>query len=352
MSPARWPRGERLDERLLVIEPDAGTFQDARVRDLARFLRPGDALVVNDAATLPASLRATTEQGAEVEVRLLGENGQHDRHDQGGGAAWSAVLFGEGDWRTRTEDRAPPPRLPPGASLRFGDDLAATVTLVHDVSPRLVELRFDARDETLWAALYAHGKPVQYSHVRAPLALWHVQTAYGARPWAAEMASAGRPLTWGLLLEAKRHGVDVVPVTHAAGLSATGDPALDHSLPLAEHFEVPAATVDAIQTTRTRGGRVIAVGTTVVRALEGSADAHDGKLTPGGGTTELRIDAGRRLAVVDGLLTGLHDTSATHFRLVQAFAGRDLIERAYAHAESAGYQNHEFGDASLILPAA
>ncbi|MGH7435621.1 MAG: S-adenosylmethionine:tRNA ribosyltransferase-isomerase, partial [Polyangiaceae bacterium] len=123
MSPARWPRGEPLDERLLVIEPDAGAFQDARVRDLVRFLRPGDALVVNDAATLPASLRATTEEGAEVEVRLLGEHGE-----------WSAVLFGDGDWRTRTEDRAPPPRVPAGSRLRFGDDLAATVTRVHDVS--------------------------------------------------------------------------------------------------------------------------------------------------------------------------------------------------------------------------
>jgi S-adenosylmethionine:tRNA ribosyltransferase-isomerase len=343
VTPARWPRSEPLDERLLVIEPDTGTFQDARVRDLVRFLRPGDALVVNDAATLPASLRATTEAGVEVEVRLLGDRGA---------AEWSAVLFGEGDWRTRTEDRSPPPRLSPGSRLRFGDDLAATVTLVHEVSPRLVDLRFDARDEALWSALYAHGKPVQYSHVRGPLALWHVQTAYGARPWAAEMASAGRPLTWDLLLEAKRRGVEVVAITHAAGLSATGEPALDHALPLAEHFDVPEPTVETIQTTRARGGRVIAVGTTVVRALEGSAEAHDGRLVPGEGTTDLRIDAGRRLAVVDGLLTGLHDTSATHFRLVQAFAGRELVERAYAHAESAGYQNHEFGDASLILPAA
>ena len=311
------------------------------MRDLVRFLRPGDALVVNDAATLPASLRATTEEGAELEVRLLGEHGD-----------WSAVLFGAGDWRTRTEDRAAPPRLPAGSRLRFGDDLAATITLVHDVSPRLVDVRFDARDEALWSALYAHGKPVQYSHLRAPLALWHVQTAYGARPWATEMASAGRPLTWDLLLAARRLGVEVAAITHAAGLSATGDPALDRALPLAEHYDVPAATVEAVETTRARHGRVIAVGTTVVRALEGSAEAHHGRLTPGEGTTDLRIDAGRRLAVVDGLLTGLHDTSATHFRLVQAFAGRDLVERAYAHAESAGYVNHEFGDASLILPAA
>ncbi|MGH7436558.1 MAG: S-adenosylmethionine:tRNA ribosyltransferase-isomerase, partial [Polyangiaceae bacterium] len=151
---------------------------------------------------------------------------------------------------------------------------------------------------------------------------------------------------------AKRRGVEVAAITHAAGLSATGDPALDHALPMAEHYDVPEATVDAIETTRARRGRVIAVGTTVVRALEGAADAHDGRLTAGEGTTDLRIDAGRRLAVVDGLLTGLHDTSATHFRLVQAFAGRELVERAYAHAESSGYINHEFGDASLILPAA
>jgi S-adenosylmethionine:tRNA ribosyltransferase-isomerase len=342
VSPARWPRGASLDERLLVIDPAAGSYADAHVRDLGRWLRPGDLLVVNDAATLPASLDGKTADGAPLEVRLLSEQAP---------GKWSAVLFGKGDWRTRTEDRAAPAPVSAGTVIGFGPELEATVTSVSDTSRRLVGLSFHERGAKLWGALYARGRPVQYSHLAGPLALWHVQTAYGARPWAAEMPSAGRPLTWDLLLDVKRAGVDVAALTHAAGLSATGDPALDVALPLRERYDIPQATVEAIEETRARSGRVVAVGTTVVRALEGCAFAN-GKLVSGEGTTDLRLDAGARLAVVDGLLTGLHDTSASHFRLVQAFADRALIERAYVHAEEAGYLNHEFGDSNLILRAA
>ncbi len=342
MSPATWPRGNTLEERLLVIDPGSGGIADARMKDLARFLRPGDALVVNDAATLPASLRATCDAGASFEVRLLGE-----RRD----GSWSAILFDGADWRTRTEERAAPALVHSGSLLHFGEALDATVTGVSDVSARLVVLRFAVDGAALWAALYALGRPVQYAHVERPLALWHVQTAYAARPWAAEMPSAGRPLGWDLLLEALRLGVDVAALTHAAGLSATGDPALDAALPLGERFDIPSATVDAVERAKARGGRVVAVGTTVVRALEGSARAH-GTLVAGEGETTLRLEAGDRLRVVDGLLTGLHDSSASHHRLVQAFAGRELVDRAYAHAERAGYVDHEFGDSSLILRAA
>jgi S-adenosylmethionine:tRNA ribosyltransferase-isomerase len=342
MKPASWPRGAPLDERLLVIDPASDAFSDARVRDLGRYLRADDVVVVNDAATLPSSLGAQIGGHAAVEVRLLAERSR---------GVWSAVLFGEGDWRTRTEDRPPPPRVAEGTFVRFGPDLTATVTAVSELSPRLVDLRFHEEAERLWASLYARGRPVQYAHLARPLALWHVQTAYAARPWASEMPSAGRPLTWDLLLEVKRRGVDVVALTHAAGLSATGDPALDAALPLGERFDVPQATVDAVERTKRRGGRVVAIGTTVVRALEGSARARR-VLSAGSGETDLRLDAGEPLLVVDGLFTGLHDTSASHFRLVQAFAGRALVERAYAHAERAGYLNHEFGDSSLILRAA
>jgi S-adenosylmethionine:tRNA ribosyltransferase-isomerase len=325
-----------------VVDAGARSFVDARVRDLGRFLLPGDALVVNDAATLPASLDATLPDGTHVEVRLLAERAP---------GVWSAVLFGGGDWRTRTEHRPPPPRVEPGALLRIGPDLAATVSGVSAISARLVDLRFHESGEDLWAALYAHGRPVQYAHVAGPLALWHVQTRYGARPWAVEMPSAGRPLAWDLLLDLSRKGVALASLTHAAGLSATGDPALDASLPLPERFDIPEATVETVQSTRARGGRVVAVGTTVVRALEGSARAH-GHLVAGEGTTDLRIDGTLLPAVVDGILTGLHDASASHYKLVQAFAPRELVERAYNHAESDGYLNHEFGDTSLILRAA
>lgn len=343
MSPATWPRSTLLAERLLWIDPAADAHADAGIADLPKLVRPGDLLVVNDAATLPASLHGTWGDGAEIELRLLA------RHVDDSGA-WSAVLFGRGSFRTRTEDREPPPPVAAGDALRFGD-LGATVIALSPRSRRLVEVRFDAEGAALFAALYRVGRPVQYAHVAAPLSLWHTQTCYAARPWSVETPSAGRPLTWGLLLELARRGVRTAAITHAAGLSSTGDPAIDALLPLPERYEVPLATVTAIQETRAAGGRIIAVGTSVVRALEGRAAALGGELSPGDGVTDLRIGRASRLAVVDGLLTGLHEPEASHFELLQAFAPRALLERAYAHAEQAGYLGHEFGDSNLILRA-
>ena len=215
-----------------------------------------------------------------------------------------------------------------------------------------MDVRFDRVGASLWAALYRDGRPVQYAYTAGPLALWHVQTRYAARPWAAEQPSAGRPLAWSLLLDLRRRGVRFAPLTHAAGLSSTGDPALDAALPLPERYEIPASTVEAIVETRSAGGRVIAVGTSVVRALEGNAAAHAGRLVPGRGRTDLRIGPGFTPAVCDGLFTGMHEPEGSHFALLQAFAPGPLVRAAYRHAEETGYAWHEFGDSSLILRAA
>lgn len=340
MKPASRPRPEPLDERLLVVDVARATLRDATVRDLPRSLASGDLLVVNDAATIPASFDATHD-GARLELRLLAR-GDDD-------ATWRAVLFGDGDWRTRTEDRAPPPRLDVGARLVVGD-LVATIVALDAISPRLVTLRFDREGAPLWRAIYASGHPVQYAHIERPLELWDVQTPYGSRPWAVESPSAGRPLQSRVVAALRARGVEIATLTHAAGLSATGDPALDGALPLPERYDLPASTVAAIARAKARGGRVVAAGTTVVRALEGCAATH-GALVAGEGTTDLVIDGSLRLRVVDAILTGLHEPSASHFRLLQAFAPRPLLERAYAHAERAGYVNHELGDSSLILRA-
>jgi len=190
---------------------------------------------------------------------------------------------------------------------------------------------------------------VRYSHVDAPLALWHVQSSFAARPWAVEPPSGGRPLTFAVLEKLRRRGIRAVPLTHAAGLSSTGDRALDATLPLEERYDVPAATVRAIAETRGRGGRIVAVGTTVVRALEGCAAAHDGELTAGEGTTDLRLRSRSTLRVASGLLTGIHDQGSTHFELMESFASRPLLDRALTHAERAGYLQHEFGDSALVL---
>lgn len=344
MTPATWPRDEADQGRLLVVDPRRDTHDDRRLADLPTLLGPGDLLVVNDAATLPASLRGTAPRGQPVELRLAAMGASDSE--------WTAVLFGSGDWTARTEDRPAPPPMAVGETLDFGSGLKATVEHVSPASPRLLEILFDRAGALLWRALYAHGRPVQYSYLAGPLALWHVQTAYGGRPWAVEPPSAGHGLSWRLLSDLRRHGVALARITHAAGLSSTGDPALDALLPLPERFDVPADTVDAIEGTHRSGGRVVAVGTTVVRALEGAAAAHGGVLTAATGVTSLRLGPGVPLRVVDGLLTGIHEPGASHFSLVCAFAPEALLLDATRHAESARYLTHEFGDASLILPAA
>jgi S-adenosylmethionine:tRNA ribosyltransferase-isomerase len=344
---AAWPRDESEAERLLVVDPEAGSLADRAVRDLPSLLRSGDLLVLNDAATLPASLHGEAADGAPVEVRLVGP---------AEAGTWTAAVLGAGNWRWKTEDRPAPPSLPGGSTLSFGprDEatpaLRATVVSVSDVSPRLVRLAFDRSGDDLWSAVYRRGRPVQYSYVRAPLALWHVQTAYASRPWASEAPSAGRPLTWRVLLEARRRGVGLAAVTHAAGLSSTGEPALDAALPLPERFDIPAETVAAVARTRAAGGRIVAVGTTVVRALEGAAEHGGGWLRPGEGRTSLRVDGRFRRRIVDGLLTGIHQPGESHFDLLPAFAPEPLLRRALAHAEEEGYLAHEFGDSCLILP--
>jgi S-adenosylmethionine:tRNA ribosyltransferase-isomerase len=341
VTPALRPPEQRDDVRLLLLEPDVPRLADLRFAALASQLRPGDVLVLNDAATLPASLPARTAAGEPVEIRLVAALAPD---------TWRAVLLGPGDWRQPTEQRAGPPPLAPGSLLAVGDGaVAAEVVRQVPGFARLFELRFAAAADRLWPLLYGAGRPVQYSHLQDAQPLWAVQTVYGARPWAVEMPSAGRPLTWGLLLALRRAGVTIATLTHAAGLSATGDPALDRALPLPERYDIPPGTVRAVARGRARGGRVVAVGTTVVRALEGCAARH-GDLVPGAGETDLRIGPGFRPAVVDGLLTGIHGPGESHYQLLAALAPPALLEQAWQHAATAGYRGHEFGDSCLVLP--
>ncbi len=348
MRPARDYPVRRDDVRLLVMDPrlpPRGGLRETRTRALPAFLAPGDLLVVNDAATLPASLAGADGAGRPVEARLVAARGER---------RFAAVLLGAGDWRQRTEDRPAPPELPVGASLRFGarGELGARVVARSSLSPRLVDLEFAVAGDALWAALYAVGRPVQYSYLAHDLPLWAVQTAYAARPWSFEMPSAGRPLSWELLLALRRKGVRWAALTHAAGLSATGDPGLDAALPLAERYQIPAATVRAVGEARARGGRVVAVGTTVVRALEGAAATHGGALRAGDGETDLRITPAFRPRIVDGILSGAHAPAESHFQLLSAFAGPALLAAAADHAERAGFLTHELGDSMLVLPGA
>ena len=337
MIPATAPRSVRSAGKLLHVSLATGSIEQRSPRDLPELLQPGDLLVFNDAATLPAAL-AGRSGGEPIELRLLGCDAD---------GSWRAVALGAGDFRTPTEHRPPPPRLDVGARIDLGE-LSASVEQVLPPTPRLLRVRFDARGADFWSRLYRAGRPVQYSHVPTALELWDVQTAYAAVPWAVEAPSAGHPFDAALLLAVRRRGIEVATITLGAGLSATGDPELDAALPLEERLAIPARTAQAVARARHAGKRIVAVGTSVVRGLESRA-LELGRVEAGEGSTRLRIGPGYRRQIVDGLLTGMHEPSESHYALLAAFAPRSLLDRARAQAEAAGYQGHEYGDACLLL---
>lgn len=340
MRAATLPRQRPRDAKLLHVDAGGHIVHQPRSQ-LARLLAPGDLLVANDAATLPASLQGVHEPtGGPVEVRLAGRASLDVEAVQ----EFVAVVFGAGDHRTRTEDRPAPPPLQAGDALRLGP-LRATVlhTLGH---PRLVALRLDGGPDAIWAGIARHGKPVQYAHVDTPLALWDVWTQVAALPVAFEPPSAGFLLDWALLGALRAGGVGFATLTHAAGLSSTGDPLLDARLPFDEPYHLPESTVRAIAHTQAIGGRVVALGTTVTRALEHAASR--GPLQAGPGLADQRIGAHTRLRVVDAIVSGTHESGTSHYELLRAFAGDEVLRRASASLERHGYRTHEFGDSVLI----
>jgi S-adenosylmethionine:tRNA ribosyltransferase-isomerase len=309
----------------------SGEVAHRRIAELPQLLRAGDVLVVNDAATIPASIRGTV-RGTAVEIRLA----QHLA-----GRRWQAIALGTGDWRSDTNHRGK-------ASLAVGDRVyfeCGTAEIVDRTGSLLTIVLRGAP----WRAVYSCGRPVQYSHVVEDLELWSVQTAYGSRPWSVEMPSAGRPLSWRILLALRQRGVELASVTHAAGLSATGDPDLDLQLPLPERYEIPQRTAALVRRARAGDARVVAVGTSVVRALEGAALASGGALSAGQGITDLRIEPAYRPQVVDAILSGIHDPSESHYKLLGAFSTEHSLQRLGQAATEYGYRSHEFGDLCLVM---
>lgn len=349
MIAATGPRPDPLAERLLVVDPGSGSVTTRRIGDLAAALRPGDVLVLNDAFTWPASLDARTPSGARIELRLAA--------DLDGEGTFHVVALGEGDHTVPTEERGDPPSLAVGSELTLLTPAGHADAVVHVVAveagePRWLAVRFAGGRDAAARAILRVGRPVQYAHVSGSLALWDVQTPFASRPMAFEMPSAGRPLVPELLGRLRARGVTVVTLSHAAGLSSTGRPSLDARLPLPERYVIPAATAAAVSRARAAGARVIAAGTTVARALEDAACTRpDGRIevTPGPGLASRRIDAGTDLAVVDGLLTGIHEPGTSHFELLRAFASAAVLDHALAVAEAERFLIHEFGDSMLVL---
>jgi S-adenosylmethionine:tRNA ribosyltransferase-isomerase len=332
-------RPKREPAKLLIVEA-SGTVRDVPRTELESVFSPGDLVVANDAATLPASLHGThLASGEPVEIRLAAWVSAGDP------MRFVAIAFGRGDHRTRTEDRPAPPPLSPGDRLSLGPLVAVIERLVGH--PRLVTLRFLGKREAVVRGIASHGRPIQYAHATEPLALWDVWTRIAANPVAFEPPSAGFALDWRTLGVWRRRGIGFATLTHAAGISSTGDPALDLRLPLDELYWIPVGTAAAINQAKSEGGRVIAIGTTVLRALESSGAAED-RIRPGKGVASGRMGRETRLRVVDAILTGVHQAGESHFELLEAFADDEALSRVSALAVSRGYRNHEFGDSMLL----
>jgi S-adenosylmethionine:tRNA ribosyltransferase-isomerase len=333
--PAIHPVQRPADAKLLVIDSlgDVKTFARSRWTD---FLRPGDLVIANDAATLPASLTGRhAPTGAAIEIRLAGR-ASLDAED----VTFQAIIFGDGDYRTRTEDRPPPPAVDAGDVIELGP-LTARVAAVLG-HPRFVALDFAGDAGTVWAGIARHGRPVQYAHMQEPLQLWDVWTAIAGAPVAFESPSAGFILNWAALRAVRARGATFATVTHAAGLSSTGDAALDTRLPLPEPYRIGPATADAVH----RAHRVIAIGTTVTRALEHAG--RSGAVRAGSGRADQRIGPDTKLEIVDAILSGTHEPDSSHYELMRAFADDRVLARAAALMAEEGFRTHEFGDSVLV----
>ena len=313
--------------RMLVALRSDGGILDSHVRELPRFLAPGDVLVVNVSATLPASLAATRADGSAVRLHLS-----------------TPVPRAEGDrWvvELRRDDR--PFRVAGRESVELPAGGRAELLAPYLAGRRLWIARLDL-PEPLEGYLARYGAPIRYRYA-AERPLVDYQTVFAREPGSAEMPSAGRPFTNALVTELVSLGVLVAPVVLHTGVSSLEA----HEAPYPERFRVPPSTARLVSAARAWGGRVIAVGTTVVRALETCARS-DGSVVAGHGWTRLVVGPETGVRAVDGLLTGWHEPGASHLGMLEAVAGTELVRRSYAEALARAYLWHEFGDVHLILP--
>ena len=213
--------------------------------------------------------------------------------------------------------------------------------------PRLVLLQFDGTPDEIWAGLARHGHPVQYSYLREPLAIWDTWTPIAGPPVAFEPPSAGFALSWSVLEALAARHIGFGTLTHAAGLSSTGDPALDAILPFDEAYRIPRSTGRLINRARARGSRIVAVGTSVVRALEHAA-TEDGVVREGEGLATGKLGASSSLRVVDAIVTGTHERGTSHYELLRAFVPESTLDNIDAELDRYAYRTHEFGDSMFL----
>jgi S-adenosylmethionine:tRNA ribosyltransferase-isomerase len=319
---------ERDEVRMMVATRGDGRIAHARFHDLPRFLEAGDLVVVNTSGTVAAAIGARLDDGTRVRVHVSHPS------ETGPPARWVVELrTADGAARYLSARHGLQVELDGGARLRLVAPTAGRRLWVAEAAPGLA------------AHLDRHGVPIHYGYVPEALELGEYQTAFALQPGSAEMPSAGRPFTPELITRLVAGGVLVAPVVLHTGVSSPER----HEAPYPERYEVPPATARLVNSVHEWGGRVVAVGTTVVRALETTAGA-DGVVSPGSGWTNLVVTPERGLRAVDGLITGWHEPEASHLRLLEASAGEHLLRRCYRSALEHGYLWHEFGDSHLVLP--
>jgi len=317
--------------RMMIATKHDGSIVHSRFSELPRFLNEGDLVVLNTSGTLAAELDGTSPDGTALQVHLS---------TQLPAGLWTVEVRRDGH-ADLTQTAGTPVCLAGGGS----------VSLLAPYSPgpggRGVRLWVSLIDtpEPLPRYLARYGRPIRYGYVRGSHPISAYQNVYATEPGSAEMPSAGRPFTPEVLTRLVAKGVGVVPL-----LLHTGVASLEASEPpYAEYFRVSLPTAHRINDTRRSGGRVIAIGTTVVRALESVVD-ENGHVHPSEGWTETIISPERPVRSIDGFLTGWHEPEASHLAMLEAIAGRPLLEASYAAALAEGYLWHEFGDVHLILP--
>jgi S-adenosylmethionine:tRNA ribosyltransferase-isomerase len=310
--------------RMLVSRGSSAEISHHRFRDLPGLLLPGDLLVVNTSATLPAHVRIS----ADLAVHFCGP-----RPD---GSWLTELRLVQGKTTVPNDQGYPGQRL----SLPGG----AVLTLERRATARLWRARLSV---AVVPYLLRYGSPIRYSYVPRDWPLAYYQTVFAREPGSAEMPSASRPFTPAVVTGLAARGVLIAPLTLHTGVSSLeGD-----EEPYPEPFDVPPATARLVNHVRADGGRVIAAGTTVVRALETAAlGRSDGRLAAKAGWTSHVVTPETGVRVIDGLLTGLHEPRSSHLRMLAAFAGDELLGRCYRAAIDAGYLWHEFGDVHLLLP--
>jgi S-adenosylmethionine:tRNA ribosyltransferase-isomerase len=334
--------------RLLTADRRDGRLTHGRFDRIADFLSPGDCLVFNASRTLPASLAALVERGdspcADVSAGHRLQIRLARRWEDG---AWSVLALGGGDEPWGGDLGGCRLRFAAGGSA--GLDLSAEILGRDPLVDRLWKIRFSLEGAPLMDALSRLGNPVRYWYAEGPWDLDYYQTVYAREPGSMEMPSAGRAFTWKLLLDLRSKGIDTAFLVLHAGLSSYMDQEYDAGHPASvEPFRLDAPAAARINRAKARGGRIVAIGTTVVRALESIADA-EGRVREARGSTCLRITPGYDLKVVDGLLTGFHEPEASHLDLLSAFLTPEKLGRVYDEALRKKYLWHEFGDVNLIL---